>query len=250
MKTTFLDFEQPIAELEAKIEELRFVRDDSAVDISGRNRAVVEESQQLTKDLCRPVAVAGLADRAASAASVRSITLRNCLPIFTSCTATAHSRTTCRSSAASRARFGGHPCMVIGHQKAVTRSAPRASGCRVRKAIAGRAPDASRREVRSADLHVRRHAGRVPGHRRGRARPVGGDRSQPLRDGRAEDADHHDGDRRGGSGGALAIAVADTDDAAILDLLGDLAGRLRVDPVEERREGAGSSGSAGPDRTA
>ncbi len=34
MKTTFLDFEQPIAELEAKIEELRYVQDDSAVDIS------------------------------------------------------------------------------------------------------------------------------------------------------------------------------------------------------------------------
>lgn len=34
MKTTFLEFEQPIAELEAKIEELRFVQDDSAVDIS------------------------------------------------------------------------------------------------------------------------------------------------------------------------------------------------------------------------
>ena len=30
----FLDFEQPIAELETKIEELRFVQDDSAVDIS------------------------------------------------------------------------------------------------------------------------------------------------------------------------------------------------------------------------
>jgi len=28
MKQTFLDFEQPIAELEAKIEELRYVQDD------------------------------------------------------------------------------------------------------------------------------------------------------------------------------------------------------------------------------
>ena len=34
MKTTYLDFEQPIAELEAKIEELRYVQDDSADDIS------------------------------------------------------------------------------------------------------------------------------------------------------------------------------------------------------------------------
>jgi len=42
MKTAFLDFEQPIAELEAKIEELRYVQDDSAVDIS-------EEIQRLQK---------------------------------------------------------------------------------------------------------------------------------------------------------------------------------------------------------
>jgi len=33
-KTTFLDFEQPIAELESKIEELRYVQNESAVDIS------------------------------------------------------------------------------------------------------------------------------------------------------------------------------------------------------------------------
>ena len=31
MKTTFLDFEQPIAELEQRIEELRYVQEDSAV---------------------------------------------------------------------------------------------------------------------------------------------------------------------------------------------------------------------------
>jgi len=34
LKTTFLEFEQSISDLEGKIEELRFVQDDSAVDIS------------------------------------------------------------------------------------------------------------------------------------------------------------------------------------------------------------------------
>ncbi|HRE16640.1 MAG TPA: acetyl-CoA carboxylase carboxyl transferase subunit alpha, partial [Rhodocyclaceae bacterium] len=34
MKISFLDFEQPIADLEAKIDQLRFVQHDSAVDIS------------------------------------------------------------------------------------------------------------------------------------------------------------------------------------------------------------------------
>ena len=34
MKPIYLDFEQPIAELNNKIEELRLVQGDSAVDIS------------------------------------------------------------------------------------------------------------------------------------------------------------------------------------------------------------------------
>lgn len=34
MKPVFLDFEQPIAELTKKIDELRFVQGESAVDIS------------------------------------------------------------------------------------------------------------------------------------------------------------------------------------------------------------------------
>ena len=34
MKTTFLDFETAISELEEKIDQLRFVQDDPAVDIS------------------------------------------------------------------------------------------------------------------------------------------------------------------------------------------------------------------------
>ena len=33
-KKNFLDFEQPIAEMEGKIEELRYVQTESAVDIS------------------------------------------------------------------------------------------------------------------------------------------------------------------------------------------------------------------------
>jgi acetyl-CoA carboxylase carboxyl transferase subunit alpha len=51
MKTTFLDFEQPIAELEAKIEELRFVQEDSAVDISQEIARLQKKSQALTKDI-------------------------------------------------------------------------------------------------------------------------------------------------------------------------------------------------------
>ena len=51
MKTSFLDFEQPIAELEAKIDELRFVQDDSAFDISEEIARLQKKSQTLTKDI-------------------------------------------------------------------------------------------------------------------------------------------------------------------------------------------------------
>ena len=51
MKTTFLEFEQPIAELETKIEELRYVQDDSASDISEEIQRLTKRSQSLTKDI-------------------------------------------------------------------------------------------------------------------------------------------------------------------------------------------------------
>lgn len=51
MKLSFLDFEQPIAELENKIEELRFVQDDSILDISEEIARLQKKSQELTKTL-------------------------------------------------------------------------------------------------------------------------------------------------------------------------------------------------------
>jgi acetyl-CoA carboxylase carboxyl transferase subunit alpha len=51
MKTTFLEFEQPIAELEAKIDELRYVQDDSALDISEEITRQQKKSQALTKEI-------------------------------------------------------------------------------------------------------------------------------------------------------------------------------------------------------
>ena len=51
MKTTFLDFETAISELEEKIDQLRFVQDDPAVDISDEIKRLEAKSQSLTKDL-------------------------------------------------------------------------------------------------------------------------------------------------------------------------------------------------------
>ena len=50
-KKTFLDFEQAIADLENKIEELRYVQTESAVDISTEIEQLAKKSQQLTKDV-------------------------------------------------------------------------------------------------------------------------------------------------------------------------------------------------------
>jgi acetyl-CoA carboxylase carboxyl transferase subunit alpha len=51
MKTTFLDFEQPISDLESKIEELRYVQDDSAVDISDEIQRLQKKSTALARDI-------------------------------------------------------------------------------------------------------------------------------------------------------------------------------------------------------
>lgn len=49
MKQKFLDFEQPIADLEQKIEALRFVSDDSAVDIADEIKTLRRKSETLVQ---------------------------------------------------------------------------------------------------------------------------------------------------------------------------------------------------------
>jgi acetyl-CoA carboxylase carboxyl transferase subunit alpha len=51
MDLKFLDFEQPIAELEAKIEELRYVGDDSEVNINEEVVRLKSKSESLTKSI-------------------------------------------------------------------------------------------------------------------------------------------------------------------------------------------------------
>lgn len=51
MDLKFLEFEQPIAELEAKIEELRFVGDDSEININEEVARLREKSETLTKSI-------------------------------------------------------------------------------------------------------------------------------------------------------------------------------------------------------
>ncbi len=51
MDLKFLEFEQPIAELEAKIEELRFVGDDSEININEEVARLRNKSESLTKSI-------------------------------------------------------------------------------------------------------------------------------------------------------------------------------------------------------
>ncbi len=53
MEMNFLEFERPIAELEAKIEELRYVSDDADVSISEELTRLQAKSRQLTEQIFR-----------------------------------------------------------------------------------------------------------------------------------------------------------------------------------------------------
>ncbi|MGA8050708.1 MAG: acetyl-CoA carboxylase carboxyltransferase subunit alpha [Burkholderiales bacterium] len=117
MKTTFLEFEQPIAELEQRIEELRFVQDDSAVDISEEIARLTKKSQSLTKDIygkLSPWQVAQVARH-----PQRPYTLDYIGMLFTHFEELHGDRTFAddASIVGGLARFNGEPCMVIGHQK-------------------------------------------------------------------------------------------------------------------------------------
>lgn len=117
MKTTFLDFEQPIAELEQRIEELRFVQDDSAVDISEEIQRLTKKSQALTKEIyakLTPWQVAQVARH-----PQRPYTLDYVGMLFTGYEELHGDRTFAddASIVGGLARFDGLPCMVIGHQK-------------------------------------------------------------------------------------------------------------------------------------
>lgn len=116
-KTTFLDFEQPIAELEGKLEELRFVQDDSAVDISDEISRLQKKSQTLTRDIyakLTPWQVALVARH-----PQRPYTLDYVAMAFTDFEELHGDRSYADdlSMVGGLARFNDQTVMVIGHQK-------------------------------------------------------------------------------------------------------------------------------------
>jgi acetyl-CoA carboxylase carboxyl transferase subunit alpha len=117
MKTTFLDFEQPIAELETKIEELRYVQDDSAVDISEEIARLQKKSQGLTRDIYSKLTAWQIAQVARH--PQRPYTLDYANGIFEGFEELHGDRAFADDAAivGGLARFNGESCMIIGHQK-------------------------------------------------------------------------------------------------------------------------------------
>jgi acetyl-CoA carboxylase carboxyl transferase subunit alpha len=116
-KSTFLEFEQPIAELEAKIDQLRYVQDDSAVDISQEIAQLQKKSQTLTKEIYAKLTPWQIAQVARH--PQRPYTLDYAGLIFTDFEELHGDRSYAddASIVGGLARFGGQSVMVIGHQK-------------------------------------------------------------------------------------------------------------------------------------
>jgi len=117
MKPTFLDFEQPIAELENKIEELRFVQDDSVLDISEEISRLQKKSQELTKALYSKLTPWQISQVARH--PQRPYTLDYINGIFTDFTELHGDRSFADDPAivGGMARFNGQSVVVIGQQK-------------------------------------------------------------------------------------------------------------------------------------
>ena len=117
MKTTFLDFEQPVAELEAKIEELRYVQDDTALDISEEIGRLTKKSQALTKEIYSKLTAWQIAQVARHPQRPYALDYINGL--FTDFEELHGDRTFADDPAivGGLARFNEQTVMVIGHQK-------------------------------------------------------------------------------------------------------------------------------------
>ncbi|KLT72372.1 acetyl-CoA carboxylase subunit alpha [Neisseria arctica] len=117
MKPVFLDFEQPIAELTKKIDELRFVQGESAVDISDEITRLQKKSTDLTKSIFNKLTPAQISQ--VSRHPQRPYTFDYIDAIFTDFEELHGDRHFADDKAivGGLARFNGQSVVVIGHQK-------------------------------------------------------------------------------------------------------------------------------------
>ncbi len=117
MNPNFLEFEQPIAELEAKIQELRYVGDDAEININEEIGKLEAKCESLTRQIfsnLSPWQVAQLARH-----PQRPYTLDYVEQIFTDFQELHGDRSFADDPAlvGGIARIDGRPVMLIGHQK-------------------------------------------------------------------------------------------------------------------------------------
>jgi acetyl-CoA carboxylase carboxyl transferase subunit alpha len=117
MKVTFLDFEQSVAELENKIEQLHEVQTDPALDISAEIAQLSKKSQALTKEIYAKLTPWQISQ--VSRHPQRPYTLDYIEHLFTDFEELHGDRSYADDAAivGGLARFNGQSVMVIGHQK-------------------------------------------------------------------------------------------------------------------------------------
>lgn len=117
MDLKFLDFEQPIAELEGKIEGLRYVGDDSGVNIAEEIERLTNKSESLTKNIFSNLSAWQVAQVARH--PMRPYTLDYIAEVFEDFQELHGDRMYADDYAVigGLARIEGEPVMLIGHQK-------------------------------------------------------------------------------------------------------------------------------------
>lgn len=211
-KRHYLDFEQPIAELEEKIEQLRNVQSDSAVDISQEINKLQAKCQQLQKDIYSKLSPWQIT--AVARHPQRPYTLDYVNALFTDFHEMYGDRHFAddASIVGGLARYNGQSCMVLGHQKG------RDTKERARRNFGMTRPEGYRKALRLMKLAEKfgipvftfvDTPGAFPGieaEERGQSEAIGRNIFEMAR---LEVPIICSIIGEGGSGGALAIAVAD-----------------------------------------
>jgi acetyl-CoA carboxylase carboxyl transferase subunit alpha len=212
MNLNFLDFEQPIAELEAKIDELRFVGDDSQVNLSAEIRRLKSKSEALTRNIYSGLTAWQVAQVARH--PQRPYTLDYVERMFTEFEELHGDRTYADDQAivGGLARFEGRPVVIVGQQKG------RDTKAKVQRNFGMPRPEGYRKALRLMQLAEKFHLPVLTFIDTPGAYPGVGAEERGQSEAIARNLMEMSGLKtpiiavvvgEGGSGGALAIGVAD-----------------------------------------
>ena len=254
MAMNFLEFEQPIAELEAKIEELKFIGSDASVNITEEIKRLQSKSRALTTSIFANLTPWQITELARH--PQRPYTLDYVSMIFSDWHELHGDRMYSDDLAivGGLARIEGMPVMLIGHQKG------RDTKERVRRNYGMPKPEGYRKALRLMKMAERFRIpvitlidtpGAYPGigsEERGQSEAIARNLFEMSQSGGAglERRDRRRRIRRRAGHRRL----RSPGHAAVQRVFGHLAGSLRLDPVEEhrkegdRRRGDGRHGGA------